>query len=125
MWLVAAVALALAGGASSATAPSSSEFNWAIPTGVLSELKLQLAAPWATLNFDAAMIESGAALADNNSRIDFDAGSSVCRRDNGSVLDRLARVLRAMKPLMEKQGLANSRIAVNGHCNFSEPGLQS
>ena len=45
-----------------ACAAANNEFNTAISQGLLSELELELAAPWSTLDFDAAMVERGAAL---------------------------------------------------------------
>ena len=48
------------------------EFNDALAEGIMNELSLELRSPWSTLDYDAALIESGLALKDNYSTIDFD-----------------------------------------------------
>ena len=48
------------------------EFNDAVAEGIINELSLELRGPWMLLDYDAALIESGLALTDNYSTIDFD-----------------------------------------------------
>ena len=48
------------------------EFNKAVPQGIRSELTLALKAPWAFVDFESEVIESGAALEDDYETIDFD-----------------------------------------------------